>query len=175
MREIGFSGQVTTENSPNFFSSGEQYAVGSSLVGYWQHFALSYERTKRDCAADGTDDYLLCYVSEGDAEVKQQGRNLTVRQGDCYWLNMAEPSVLKGFSELRLKTLSFDSNQISQWLGNPGDMTALSLAKMSNWGGALAAVMAAITPDSIERINAMPQILTEHIGCLVGLTGGLPY
>lgn len=127
-------------------------------------------RADRDGGGDhrDADDYHILF----DTSVPRRlagGASATLGNGEAVLLDAAtlrqfDPSRSSGIVHMRLPDA-----WIRNWVKTPTELVGVPMQAQANWGAALDAFLAQLTPELILRGPMAPAFLTEQVGMLLAL------
>jgi AraC-like DNA-binding protein len=173
LRAAGVGGDVKAADLEEFYASLTMCQLGKTDLRFVNAASFHVDRTSAYCSRYPSNHYALSYIKNGIAFVRQGGREVVLNPGDVFLGYTGEPGAFRSKQgPLEIVSLSLSSHSLENWLPTPQDLTAMSLSRQSAWGKALAATMAALSPDISKRLIVPPGAIIEHIECLMALSTG---
>jgi len=129
-------------------------------------------RLPHHIARDGIDCFSLSLVKSGYTSLSTKCSGVFAKENEVFLSDVGEPFKLDVIKPINMTTFFLEKSWLRSVIPAPENLLWRNLAAESGWGRALAAMMAEISPDRVEKIALPPQVVTDQIAALLALAAG---
>jgi len=149
----------------------DQVQLGPTTLNFLEAGSQRVRRTAARIARTRYPGFILMQLRAGQLALRQQGREVHLRSGECVLINGSEPYDLECPQVTSAAALRMPEDWLRQWLPRPQDCTARLICG-SDWGAALCAAVGSLRRDTCTKLALPPTVVGEQIAALLALAMG---
>jgi AraC family transcriptional activator of tynA and feaB len=151
--------------------AGEQLDFGPATLSFVGAASPQLRRTPARIAHTRHPAYFLVQFRVGHGTLRQRGRDLHIRAGECALIDGTQPYDLECPQTTSAAILRMPDAWLRRWLPNPESASPL-LFSQADWSSALCAAMASLRLETCADLALPRSAVAEQIASLLALAVG---
>ena len=162
---------IDTPLRSQFRARLDQADFGPGTLSFLDAQAQRVHRTHARIARTRDAVFFLLQMRAGEMLLKQLGREVQVRSGECVLINGSEPYELECPQATSALAVRMPEEWLRRWLPNPADCAARPL-RCGDWSMALRAAVGSLHRDSCAQLALPATVVAEQLAVLLTLAAG---